>query len=82
MTDALGIFIFQQRGLLEGAWSIATGKLLTLSEQHFVDRDTVDTACNGMKRCKAKSQINALVTKSSRVMWISTPPTPEICSSV
>ena len=27
-----------------GAWSIATGKLLTLSEQQFVDRDTVDTA--------------------------------------
>ena len=27
-----------------GAWSIATGKLLTLSEQQFVDRDTVDAA--------------------------------------
>ena len=62
MTEAL-VFFFSTAGSLEGAWSIAAGKLLTLSEQQFVDRDTVDTACNGMKRCAAKSQMKALVTE-------------------
>ena len=81
MTKALGILFFNA-GSLEGAWSIATGELLTLSEQQFVDPDTVDTACNGMERCTAKSQMEALITKSSKVMWTSTPPTPEICPSV
>ena len=36
-----------------------------------MDRDTVDTARNGMERFKAKSQMKALVRKSSRVMWTS-----------
>ena len=35
-----------------------------------MDRDTVDTARNGMERWTAKSQMKALVTKSSTgVMW-------------
>ena len=38
MTEALGNSGFFR------VWSIATGELSTLSEQHFVDRDTVDTA--------------------------------------
>ena len=75
-------FYLSTAGSFEGAWSITTGKLSTLSEQQFVDRDTVDTACNVMERCTAKSQMKALVTKSSRVMWTSIPPTPEICPSV
>ena len=41
----VGHFIFQQ----QGAWSITSGKLSTLSEQQFVDRHMVDTACNGME---------------------------------
>ena len=34
----------RERGVpsLEGAWSIAVGKLLILSEQHFVDCDNMD----------------------------------------
>ena len=44
MTEAVWAFHLSTAGSLEGAWSIATGKLLTLSGQQFVDRDTVDTA--------------------------------------
>merc|ERR1711972_149018 len=34
-------------GSLEGAWEIATGQLVSLSEQQFVDCDKVDQGCNG-----------------------------------
>ena len=60
----VGHFIFQQRGSFEGTWSITTGKLSSLREQQFVDRDMVHTACNGMERCTAKSQMTAMVSKS------------------
>ena len=35
------------RSLFEGDWSIAIGKLLTLSERQLVDCVTVDPACHG-----------------------------------
>ena len=35
---------FQQQ---RNVWSIATGNLLTLSEQQLVDDVTVDSGCNG-----------------------------------
>ena len=37
---------FSTMGSLEGAWSIATGNLLTLSEQQLADCDAGDSACN------------------------------------
>ena len=43
-----------------------------------MDRDTVDTARNGMERWTAKSQMKALVTKSSTgVMWTSSRQRPK-----
>merc|ERR1719210_1667792 len=38
---------FSTTGSLEGAWEIATGKLVSLSEQEFVDCDKVDHGCEG-----------------------------------
>ena len=80
MTEALGILIFNS-GVCRGCLVYCYWRVVDIGQQ-FVDRDTVDTACNGMKRCTAKSQMQALVTKSSRVMWTSTPPTLGICPSV
>ena len=42
---AAGVF---DHGFLEGAWFIATGNLLPLSEQQLVDCDPVDSAGNGV----------------------------------
>ena len=54
-----------QSGSFEGAWSIATGKLLTLSEQQLVDCATVDSACNGglMDNVFALVEKNAMCTE-------------------
>merc|ERR1712032_1038953 len=38
---------FSTTGALEGAWEIATGKLVSLSEQQFVDCDKKDHGCQG-----------------------------------
>jgi len=38
---------FSTTGGLEGSWQIATGNLVSMSEQQFVDCDKVDSGCNG-----------------------------------
>jgi hypothetical protein len=58
---------FSTTGSLEGAWEIATGKLVSLSEQQFVDCDKVDQACNGglMDNAFKFAEKNALCTEAS-----------------
>merc|ERR1712187_1094123 len=51
----------------EGAWEIATGKLVSLSEQQFVDCDRKDSGCNGglMDTAFKYAEANALCTETS-----------------
>jgi C1A family cysteine protease len=58
---------FSTTGALEGAWEIATSKLVPLSEQQFVDCDKVDSGCQGglMDNAFAYAEKNAICTEES-----------------
>jgi len=58
---------FSTTGSLEGAWEIATGKLVSLSEQQFVDCDKVDSGCQGglMDNGFRFAEENAICTEES-----------------
>merc|ERR1712023_356863 len=56
---------FSTTGSLEGAWEIATGKSVSLSEQQFVDCDKRDNGCGGglMDTAFKYAEQNALCTE-------------------
>merc|ERR1712232_27595 len=58
---------FSATGALEGAWGIATGNLVSFSEQQFVDCDNVDHGCNGgmMDHAFQYAEKNAICTEES-----------------
>jgi cathepsin L len=58
---------FSTTGSLEGAWEIANGKLVSFSEQQFVDCDKVDQGCNGglMDNAFKYAEKNAICTEES-----------------
>merc|ERR1712070_847208 len=58
---------FSTTGSLEGAWEVATGKLVSLSEQQFVDCDKRDSGCSGglMDTAFQYAEANALCTEES-----------------
>merc|ERR1712113_787680 len=58
---------FSTTGSLEGAMEIKTGKLVSLSEQQFVDCYKVDDACQGglMDHGFAYAEKNAICTEDS-----------------
>ena len=67
MIDRQQTRSFSTTGALEGAWEIATGKLVSLSEQQFVDCDKRDSGCSGglMDTAFAFAEKNAICTESS-----------------
>jgi len=58
---------FSTTDALEGAWEIATGKLVSISEQQFVDCDHVDMGCGGgtMDTAFTFAEKNDLCTEQS-----------------
>merc|ERR1711862_539147 len=58
---------FSTTGALEGAYEIASGNLVSLSEQQFVDCDKVDSGCSGglMDNGFNFAKSNALCTEAS-----------------
>merc|ERR1712139_175939 len=58
---------FSTTGGLEGSWEIATGNLVSMSEQQFVDCDTGSMGCNGgsMEGAFEWAESNAVATEDS-----------------
>ena len=58
---------FPTTGVLEGAWALSTGNLVSLSEQQFVDCDTTDSGCNGgwMDNAFSFAKTNSIYTEGS-----------------
>merc|ERR1712070_143296 len=58
---------FSTTGGLEGAWEIASGQLVSMSEQQFVDCDTGSSGCNGglMNQAFQWAESQAIVTEDS-----------------
>merc|ERR1712054_234888 len=58
---------FSTTGGLEGSWQLATGNLISMSEQQFVDCDKVDSGCNGglMDNAFKWAESKAVATESS-----------------
>lgn len=58
---------FSATGTMEGSYQIATGKLVSLSEQQLVDCDTASQVCNGgyINKAVKYGESHAMCTESS-----------------